>query len=44
MTYFAWIGGYGDGDVYYFRIHSPVSLMEFDFHSGGESSFSIPLN
>ncbi|KAF5227656.1 hypothetical protein FANTH_14709 [Fusarium anthophilum] len=34
MTYFAWIGGHEDDDVYYFRIHSPVSLMEFDFHCG----------
>ncbi|KAG8664268.1 hypothetical protein FPOAC2_14200 [Fusarium poae] len=34
MTHFAWIGGHGDDDVYYFRIYSPVSLMEFDFHCG----------
>ncbi len=29
-TYFAWIGGSGDDAVYYFRIHSPVILIEFD--------------
>jgi hypothetical protein len=29
-TYFAWIGGTGDQDVYYYRIHSPVVLIEFD--------------
>jgi Protein of unknown function (DUF3500) len=33
-THFAWIGGFEDDDAYYFRIHSPVALMEFDFHSG----------
>ncbi|KAJ9614971.1 hypothetical protein H2200_001045 [Cladophialophora chaetospira] len=34
QTYFAWIGGHDDDAVYYFRIHSPVAFMEFDFHSG----------
>ncbi len=29
-TYFAWIGGTGDTSVYYYRIHSPVLLIEFD--------------
>ncbi len=29
-TYFAWIGGATDESVYYFRIHSPVVLIEFD--------------
>lgn len=29
-TYFAWIGGTGEEDVYYYRIHSPVILIEFD--------------
>jgi hypothetical protein len=29
-TYFAWIGGTGDDAVFYFRIHSPVILIEFD--------------
>ncbi|KAL1603157.1 hypothetical protein SLS59_004251 [Nothophoma quercina] len=33
-TYFCWIGGYGDDDAYYFRIQSPVILVEFDHHSG----------
>lgn len=27
-TWFAWIGGYGLGDPYYFRIHSPVVFCE----------------
>jgi hypothetical protein len=29
-TYFAWIGGTEDDSVYYYRIHSPVVLIEFD--------------
>lgn len=29
-TYFAWIGGTGDADVFYYRVHSPVILIEFD--------------
>jgi hypothetical protein len=37
-TYFAWIGGYELGDAYYYRIHSPATFCEFDFHCGSESS------
>ncbi|KAF2790463.1 hypothetical protein K505DRAFT_251128 [Melanomma pulvis-pyrius CBS 109.77] len=33
-TYFCWIGGYGDDDAVYFRIQSPVVILEFDHHSG----------
>lgn len=29
-THFAWIGGTGKEDVYYYCIHSPVILIEFD--------------
>jgi len=29
-TCFAWIGGSGENDVFYYRIHSPVVLIEFD--------------
>ena len=29
-TWFAWIGGSDDDAVFYFRIHSPVILIEFD--------------
>ena len=32
-TYFAWIGGTGPEDVFYYRIHSPVMLIEFDHQS-----------
>ena len=33
-TRFAWIGGYGDNDTFYYKIHSPVLLVEFDMHKG----------
>ncbi|KAF2638535.1 hypothetical protein P280DRAFT_508813 [Massarina eburnea CBS 473.64] len=33
-TYFSWIGGYGNDDAFYFRIQSPVVILEFDHHSG----------
>jgi hypothetical protein len=33
-TYFAWIGGTGAGDVFYYRVQSPVILIEFDHQSG----------
>jgi hypothetical protein len=29
-TYFAWVGGTTDKSVYYYRVHSPVLLIEFD--------------
>jgi hypothetical protein len=29
-THFAWIGGSGNDDAFYYRIHSPVILIEFD--------------
>ena len=33
-TYFCWIGNFGNEDPFYFRIQSPVILVEFDHHSG----------
>ena len=30
QTYFAWIGGTEERSVYYYRVHSPVILIEFD--------------
>lgn len=33
-TYWCWIGAYGDEDPFYFRIQSPVIIIEFDHHSG----------
>ena len=29
-TFFAWIGGADDDSAFYFRIHSPIILIEFD--------------
>jgi hypothetical protein len=33
-TYFLWMGGTGDDSVFYYRIHSPVILIEFDHQPG----------
>jgi len=33
-TYFCWIGGFGKDDPFYYRIQSPVVIVEFDHHSG----------
>ncbi len=32
-TYFGWIGTTGPAGVYYYRVHSPVVLIEFDHQS-----------
>lgn len=32
--YWCWIGGFGDADPFYYRIQSPVVVIEFDHHSG----------
>ena len=34
QTYFCWIGGFGDDDAFYYRIQSPIIVVEFDHHSG----------
>ena len=34
QTWFCWIGGFGDQDPFYYRIQSPVVMLEFDHHSG----------
>jgi hypothetical protein len=33
-TYFMWMGGIGQEDVFYYRIHNPVILIEFDHQPG----------
>lgn len=33
-THFCWIGGRGDEDPFYFRVQSPVIMVEFDHHAG----------
>lgn len=34
QTYFCWIGMFLDQDPFYYRIQSPVILVEFDHHAG----------
>lgn len=33
-TYWCWIGEFGNDDPFYYRIQSPVVIIEFDHHSG----------
>ncbi len=33
-THFSWIGHSGPEDPFYYKVHSPVILIEFDHHSG----------
>lgn len=33
-THFCWIGGTAEDDAFYYRIQSPVVMIEFDHHSG----------
>lgn len=33
-TWWSWIGSTGDEDPFYYRIQSPVVMIEFDHHSG----------
>jgi hypothetical protein len=33
-TYFCWIGRCGNTDAFYYRIQSPMIILEFDHHSG----------
>ena len=33
-TWFAWIGDHKDDSVFYYRVHSPVILIEFDHERG----------
>jgi hypothetical protein len=33
-THFCWIGGHDDASPFYYRIQSPVVLIEFDHHAG----------
>jgi hypothetical protein len=38
-TWFAWIGGSDSASVFYYRIHSPVVLIEFDHQRPANLSF-----
>ena len=33
-THFCWIGGTGEASPFYYRIQSPVVMIEFDHHGG----------
>ncbi|KAH8660414.1 hypothetical protein BX600DRAFT_383209 [Xylariales sp. PMI_506] len=33
-TYICWIGGWELTDAFYYKVHSPVTMLEFDHHSG----------
>lgn len=33
-TWFAWMGGFSEASVFYYKVHSPVILIEFDHHRG----------
>src|SRR5207248_1212614 len=33
-TYFAWAGGSSDDSIFYYRVHSPVILLEFEHQAG----------
>jgi hypothetical protein len=33
-TWFSWIGGFGDDDPFYYRVQSPVVMVEFDHKAG----------
>jgi len=34
QTWFCWIGGCDDHSPFYYRIQSPIVIIEFDHHSG----------
>ncbi|MSO20067.1 MAG: DUF3500 domain-containing protein [Acidobacteria bacterium] len=40
-TWFAWIGGSDAGSVFYYRIHSPVVLIEFDHQRPASLRFLV---
>jgi len=41
-TYFAWIGGTGPDEPFYYRIHSPVILIEFEHQAGVMYANDVP--
>jgi len=41
-THFCWIGGTGEDDTFYYRIQSPVVMIEFDHHSGAFLTNPLP--
>ena len=41
-TWFSWYGGTDDDSPFYYRVHSPVILIEFDHHPGIGFANDIP--
>lgn len=41
-TWFSWIGGHQPGDVFYYRIQSPVVIAELDHHGGVFLDYNTP--
>ncbi|KAK5134321.1 hypothetical protein LTR08_006750 [Meristemomyces frigidus] len=42
QTYFAWIGPVNDQTPFYFRVHSPIVMDEFDHHNGVWLANALP--
>lgn len=42
QTHFGWLGPVNDESPFYFRIHSPIVMDEFDHHNGVWLSNSLP--
>jgi hypothetical protein len=41
-TWFSWIGGTAAGDVFYYRLQSPVLIAELDHHCGVFLDYDVP--
>jgi hypothetical protein len=41
-TWFSWIGGHRPGDVFYYRLQSPVIIAELDHHGGVFLDYDTP--
>jgi hypothetical protein len=41
-TWFSWIGGHRAGDVFYYRVQSPVIIAELDHHCGVFLDYDAP--
>jgi hypothetical protein len=41
-TWFSWIGGHQPGDVFYYRVQSPVLIAELDHHCGVFLDYHTP--
>jgi fructose-1,6-bisphosphatase/inositol monophosphatase family enzyme len=41
-TWFSWYGGFDDAAPFYYRVHSPAILIEFDHHPGVAFDNEVP--